>query len=342
MAAPKTKSKITPPKDEDSAVCSCCGKKYVRHKGNFRPSKSPLYAKTGYLPVCTSCMESLLRHYNDEYDDEYKAMNRLCEMLDIYYNAELHKLAKGSKGVDFLIGAYYSRLNLWKKEDKKTPSDRTYDDTIREREEEHNTAIETFEDFVGAKSVGDTKVSRKALTIWGFSFEPEDYDFLENSFADWKAKVVIDGKAKESLVRELCVIKLQQNKALRDKDIDLYEKLSRLFQKTLDSASLAPKQEEVNEKSGEKPMGVMIQMFENERPAPEPEPEWEDVDGIVRFITIYFLGHLCKMVGIKNKYSQMYEEEMEKYRVEIPELSESEDDDIFSYIVDGGGRDGEN
>ena len=32
---------------------------------------------------------------------------------------------------------------------------------------------------------------------------------------------------------------------------------------------------------------------------PEPDEAWQDVDGIRRYINVWFLGHLCKMMGIK-------------------------------------------
>ena len=102
------------------------------------------------------------------------------------------------------------------------------------------------------------------------------------------------------------------------------------------SANLQPLQEDTNDKNGEKPIGVMIKMFENERPIQKCRPEWEDVDGIVKYITIYFLGHLCKMLGWNNRYSVLYEEEMAKYRVEVPELEEADDEDVFNHIIGGG------
>lgn len=46
------------------------------------------------------------------------------------------------------------------------------------------------------------------------------------------------------------------------------------------------------------------------------------------------------MLKLKNKYSALYEEEMAKYRVEIPELEEADDEDIFDFIVNGGDADG--
>ena len=54
-------------------------------------------------------------------------------------------------------------------------------------------------------------------------------------------------------------------------------------------------------------------MFENEGSL----PEWKDADNIQKLFNIYFLGHLYKMLNIKNRYSKMYEDEMQKYRVNI-------------------------
>ena len=65
-----------------------------------------------------------------------------------------------------------------------------------------------------------------------------------------------------------------------------------------------------------------------------PDEEWKDVDGIAKYITIYFLGHLCKMMGIKNSYSRMYEAEMAKYKVEKPEY-EDDDEALFDAVFGG-------
>ena len=39
----------------------------------------------------------------------------------------------------------------------------------------------------------------------------------------------------------------------------------------------------------------------------------------------WFLGPLCNMVGVDNKYNEMYEEAMSEYRVDRPDYSEDED-----------------
>lgn len=52
---------------------------------------------------------------------------------------------------------------------------------------------------------------------------------FNNKFSEWKSKVVIDEIARESLVRDLCIIKLQQQKSLRDGEIDLYNRLQKTY-----------------------------------------------------------------------------------------------------------------
>lgn len=327
---PPTK-KESPLIEEPKKVFKCCmtGKPYTVQKGNFFASYSPLYAgNNGYLPISRPALDKLYYHYCDVLNDEEEAIRRVCMKFDIYYNPTLAAASKKISADRSRIGAYISRANLTQYNGK------SYDSTI---DEEAREVILSFDDVEDA----EVPITKKMVKMWGFGFSSEDYQYLESNFDDWKAKVVVEGKAKESLVRELCVLKLQQNKALLENKIDMYNKLTDTFQKTLDRAQLTPKIESANDKAGEKPIGVMIDMFENERPIPEPLDEWKDVDGIIKLFSIYFLGHLSKMLNIKNKYSKMYEDEMNKYRVEVPELNDADDDDVFDFLASGGAKDDE-
>jgi len=44
------------------------------------------------------------------------------------------------------------------------------------------------------------------------------------------------------------------------------------------------------------------------------------------------------MLGIKNTYCKLYEEEMEKRRVERPDLDDEDDEGAFNEIFGGGGE----
>ena len=105
----------------------------------------------------------------------------------------------------------------------------------------------------------------------------------------------------------------------------------------LGSLNLKPvqKKSEVDAATENTPFGVWIDRWEHKRPIPEPDPMFKDVDGIVRYITIWFYGHIAKTLGIPNVYCEMYEKEMEKMKVERPEAFDEEVDDdesIFNSI----------
>lgn len=272
-------------------------------------------------------MNDLFLFYTDKLGSEEEAIRRICMKFDIYYNESLAEASRKISADRSRIHTYVSRANLTQYRDK------TYDTTL---DEEATSAVTSMEDVNELERDGSVEVTKKAVKTWGFGLNPEDYGFLSGQFDDWKAKCVIDGKARETLVRDLCMLKLQQNKALLAGDIKTYKDLTEQFQKTLDRANLTPKQEDAADKASEKPMGVMIDMFECERPIPEPLDEWKDVDGIMKLILVYFIGHLCRMLGLKNKYAAMYEQEMAKYTVTVPEMEEADAEDIFDYLLENG------
>lgn len=265
-----------------------------------------------------------------------EAIRRMALHWDMYVSDSLLNSSRKIDASRSRIMAYIKNCNLNQNAGK------TYDTYLKELKESESNAVKSLDDLENINESSDANISKQTVKVWGFGYSVEDYDFLNSKFSTWKSRVIIDGIARENLVRDLCVLELLKNKAIQSENIDQFDKLTKTYQKTLESANLKPIQEDANDKNGEVPMGIMIQRFENEKPIPKPDPEWEDVDGIVKFITIYFLGHLCKMLNIKNKYSKIYEDEMAKYRVEVPELSEADDDDIFEYIANGNGESNEN
>lgn len=82
--------------------------------------------------------------------------------------------------------------------------------------------------------------------------------------------------------------------------------------------------------------GEWIRKWENSRPIPEPDPELQDVDGIIKYIDIWFRGHLCKMLNIKNSRTKLYDDTIEQMRIERPEYEEDDDETMFENIFGGG------
>ena len=69
-------------------ICQTCGKSYKRRRGNFSPSKSPIYAGTdGYLNTCKNCVDNLFTQYTEFFGgNEERAIERICQLFDFYFN----------------------------------------------------------------------------------------------------------------------------------------------------------------------------------------------------------------------------------------------------------------
>ena len=137
-------------------------------------------------------------------------------------------------------------------------------------------------------------------------------------------------------VQEMCIRDSSRDSA-KGKAID---KNVNALNALLGSMNLKPAQrkDEPDASIDGTPMGVWIRRWENEMPVPEPDPELRDVDGIVRYIEIWFKGHLSKMLGIKNSYSKMYEDKISEMRIERPEYEDEDDETLFNDIFSKNGN----
>lgn len=309
--------------------CTCCGKTWKKPTEFLSSPYSPLYkGNGGKIPICRMCLDRMYCEYRKTLSEE-DAVRRICMKFDLYFNPGIVEATKTLNERWTRMAQYAHLANIAGNYGK------TYDTTIEEEARQQALLDEARK----KGEVDEFHVTKEVISSWGVGFTDDEYALLENELVNWKTKCIVDGHSKETLVRQLCVLQIQMNRALLEGKYDLYQKLIDTFQKTLDRAELSPKVESANDKAAEKPMGVMIKMFEEEEPIPDT---WKDSNPLIKLISIYFMGHLCKMVGIKNKYSNMYEEEMAKYRVEVPELSDADDEDIFDYIIshtEGGGED---
>ena len=320
--------------EEDKRLyyCSCCGKPYSKQKGNFSASYSPIYAgNNGYVTICNSCRDKYFVTCTDFFSgNEEKAMDRMCSIFDWYYQDMAVSATRKISADRSRIGAYPSKMALPQTKDKGT----TYLDTIKDRESQ---TIDSMEDLEERK---DINITKKTIKFFGVGFLPEEYPFLQEQYNDWTARHECKTKAQEELFKNLCIAQLNIQKASQGKISMKVDSAMDAFQKLLDSANLKPKQTNDNALADQNTFGTLIQKWEVEKPIPEPEAEWKDVDGIIKYISIWFLGHLCKMMGIKNSYSKLYEDEMLKYRVQKPQYEE--DDEILFDNLFGNSGGGEN
>jgi len=192
---------------------------------------------------------------------------------------------------------------------------------------------------IDEEAVEETKIVKATVKEgrkrFGNSYSDEEIMFLENEYEDWTARYECGTKAQEEVFIGLSMVKLQRHlaikKGLPTKDLD------KAYQDWLDAGNLKPKQNTMDAFSEAQTLGTLIQKYEEERPLPEIDPELKDVDKIGKYIDVFFRGHLCKVLGIKNRFSQLYENEIRKYTVEKPEYDGDDDDSetIFDKLFGG-------
>ncbi|WP_431785798.1 hypothetical protein [Paenibacillus lactis] len=282
--------------------CLSCEKHSV--ESNFYINHNPLFSSTKVL-VCKKCISAYIGEKgSDNYLDRVKLVLALLNkpFLEVEWLASDEDWSKYIPKISSLPnfkGKYFSDSTIY--------TLISHDNSYKENQ----------------LTIPEEEFKQLEMT-WGKGFEIDDYLFLENQFDTLVNSYECDSYAQEMLFQEiahqrLTISKLREAQKPTDKEL-------KTLQDLLGSSNIKPVQETGANSTEQATFGTLIKKYENDRPVPSPDPLWEDVDGIKRYIQIWFLGHLCRMLGIKNEYSTMYEEEINKYKVDAPVYEEDEEE----------------
>ena len=150
--------------------------------------------------------------------------------------------------------------------------------------------------------------------FWGSGFSENEYYWLNVEFTDFLNKYEVESKGMELLIQEICLTQLDIRK--RRASGEKVDQQLKTLQDLLGSSNLKPVQETGANAVEQESFGTLIKKFEREKPIPEPDPQWEDVDGIKKYLKVFFFGHMAKALGIENKFQDEYDNELKKYTVE--------------------------
>lgn len=324
-----------------ATVCKRCGTAYRGLKGNFPVSYGVLYKGSGFLPYCKKCVSEMFTDYLEECGNSKDAVRQVCRKLDLYWSDKVFDIVERQNTNRSIMTAYLSNLAGVRHAGK------SYDDTLREENclwvwpPKYEAVAEAAEKGEELKE-DDIEISDEVKAFWGPGYTPVMYQELEQRREYWMSHLpqglTVD-LGLEALIRQICNLEIDINKdRAAGKSV---EKNISTLNNLLGSAMLKPAQKTDGDAAFEKtPFGVWIDRWENKRPIPDPDPEFEDSDGIIKYVTTWFLGHLGKMLNIKNSYVQLYEDEIAKLRVDHPEYEEDDDEtliyDIFADEDNGG------
>lgn len=320
----------------DTAICSRCGRKYSRRKGYFPVSYAVLHKGIGYVPVCKDCIDTMYNTYLAQCNNAKDAVRQMCRKLDLYWSESVYEIVERKSTTRTMMTQYIAKIN------SVSYAGRSYDDTLSEEGtlwdfNQKSDDILDCEDLDIPQNES-VETPEEIVTFWGSGYSDEMYRELEQRRQYWMSKFPEGTEldvGTEALIRQICSLELDINRdRIAGKSVD---KSVNALNNLLGSANLKPTQQKAEGDNAQEntPFGVWIRRWETQRPVPDPDPELEDVDGIIRYITIWFLGHLCKMLGIKNTYCRLYEEEIAKMRVDRPEYEDEDDETLFNDIFGG-------
>ena len=304
--------------EQEVVLCPKCNK--FKARGNFYLNKD---YDSEFFPICKDCLMKMSTDYdkktNTYKDNKEKAKHTLMLMdrpfiEEVYDNAVADVTnAVNEKNRSTAWVQYITMINSlpnWRGlhfKDSEFVIGSEYDDEAEIKE--------------------NKKTIKKAKKRFGFGYTNEEYMFLENEYQDWTTRYECNTKAQEEIFERLSQKKLEIRKATMNgqptKDLD------KTYQDLLNSGNILPKQVTLDTMADAQTLGTLIQKYEETRPLPEIDPELSDVDKIGLYIDAFFRGHASKMLGLKNRFSNIYEKVISKYTVKPPEYDNDEDTEVI-------------
>lgn len=302
--------------EQDYILCPKCGE--FKSRENYYTSSE--YA-IGVYPECKSCILSEVEQRskkNDKPNETKDSVKKMLQKMNLPYIDDLYESAcktvadevnEKNRKAPFL--AYLVPLKSLPQYKNRTWADSEFELGVITDEEETKINAKTIKN--GKKRFGN--------------YSPEDLMFLENEYQDWITRYECNTKAQESIFERLSFKKWEINKATKSglptKDLD------KTYQELLATANIQPRQSGMDAMADAQTLGTLIQKYEETRPLPDIDPELQDVDRIGLYIDSFYRGHACKMLGLKNSFTNLYEKVMSKYTVKPPEYNDESDSEIL-------------
>ena len=219
--------------EENKCICCLCGESLPKEK--YYKSYSDFYIGDR-LPICKECFLKKYSEYSARYNSNKKAMQRMCMTFDVFFDEDVFDDCDTGIGASKVVGKYFRKMNMAQYKD------RTFEDTLKKGFEfsgERKIKKDKFAAVVDEYgSPVDGKVSEADIEKWGVGLSPEDYENLNNHYKYLTtANPNIDNNQK-IFILDLCYTKMQQQRCVRERDMDNYKKMGDYYNSTFAKSGL--------------------------------------------------------------------------------------------------------
>lgn len=309
--------------------CHVCGEFISSDTGFYTDDRFA----SGKFPICKRCVLKMIEQRerkDDEPNETKESVQNMLRLMDLPYIDSFYE--------DCCKGAWDEA-----KEKNRSSPFMTYNTSLRSLPQWRGMKWKDSE-FGSEDTTDKTQLSKRQprkeiIKLFGSGFGTEDYLYLQDQYDDWCSRTQVDSKSQQTYVTQICMQLLDISKDRRANK-DVTKKLEAL-DKLMNAANLQPKQNVSNSATDSLTFGQLIERWETEKPIPEPSEEFKDVDGIGKYIRVWFTGWLSKALGLKaNVFTEEYDEEIKKYTVEKPEeYEEGTSNEIYDRLFTPEGGD---
>ena len=308
--------------NNDVLLCPMCNTWQKAETGFYFDKKY----KTNRYPLCKRCLMRLVEQREsdkDEPNETKESVQKVLQMMDrVYDNTFYEECMKGAadgvkeKNRISPFATYITALQSLPQWKNKSWKDSDFGNDVNAPEQE----------------LSKRQARKEIQKLFGSGFSNEDYLYLQDQYDDWCSRTQVDSKSQQTYVVQISFALLEIYKD-RKEGKDVTKKLDAL-DKLMNAANLQPKQNVSNAATDSLTFGQLIERWEEEKPIPEASPEFQDVDGIGKYIRVWFTGWLSKALGLKaNVFTKEYDEEISKYTVNKPDYSEEgSSDDVYDRL----------
>ena len=271
-------------------VCNVCAVDR-RMDEYYKISQPDANFPDGHLNVCKEC-------YRETWEDEFQGFANFVDFLraaNLPYKSEIYSASKDKLTyIRTIRGRAYGHLRH-----------KDSDSFIEEKAQRQIKASQLEE-------LTEEQVKECEL-FWGRGYSEEEYLYLMNQYADYEHEYDLSSKPMRDIIAQICLAGLSIRKSYEaGKDVTREQKA---FQDLLGSANLKPAQEKASAENEANTFGTFIKKIEDEMPIAAPLPEYQDPDGIIKFIKVFYTGATAVSMGEENPYPEEYEEVMQEYTV---------------------------
>lgn len=275
--------------------CNKCAVEYRIDTGFYKIAQTDANFPDDYVNVCRTCMR-------EEWEDEHSGFDNFLEFLrvaNLPYKKDLYNNSKDKPNyIRSLRNKAYMNLR--------------HKDSDPMVEEKGEIQVRTN----NLKELNAEQMEECAL-FWGKGYNEEEYIYMMSQYEKYTRNYVVDSPVMEDLVAKIIQTDLKIRRA-NEKGQDASKEI-KSYQELLNSAHLKPSQEKAAAENEANTFGTFIKNIEDNEPIAAPLPQFQDVDGLSKFIRAFFTAPMANSIGVENPYPEEYKEAMEELSISLEE-----------------------